>query len=876
MARTEAQKRAVAAFEKRLAESRRKLGLPSGGSSSRGLKTGTKGSTTLYYITDPKTGKVTVTGSPELAGTSYSGGASVQAGRNYGRSGRSRYNPKTAYDAAAAARIAAEKRRKEEELKKAADKFAAKVASQKAKAELNRISAIRSNIIARKGRINERTLIDSKTRDKIEVTSYRQGKDYVQRRYNTKTGEITFHAYGVGRGGGARRKTSVTLGGKPLVKDSAVNVASRYQIRQSNTPGYKLVKAPNGRIFRVKATGKVKVGSALAGSNLLFEDGKIISVDGKTTYARDEYRRPEPEVQLRAKEDKTTARWSRNIKDLRNEISTQRARGNITGINEAKLLGWAFLGTLLDGGRALAGMPKAVVNIIKNPSTLKQLPAGISRAGKDFGILLQTSPSEAFGVIGGEVVMLYGSNFAIKQVGNLSSRVLTRLNPKYVGKAAIGKNLNIKTGGGKSVNLEVVGKIPKEKMLSQVNKQGKKLSAISSQADDIILRQKQRGLIRKPIPGESGFNSATKRLLKKFDDGVITKGELFDLDLMVRSQGAKGLLERTHFADPTGKIRPSRLAVDSKKAGLMDYLSGDITFRKAKPQIFLYEDIKISKFPSYLKKVASKIKARKTLTRAEANAFLEWQLKQTGKFKPVGFISGESEIVLAPGEIIKKVKTVGVTSIKGKRVPIVKVEVLKQSKVLKSLLKKLDDGVITATERAKLQRMLKTQTGFDYGLSSNRVVSAKYVPIRRIGASLLPSIASKLKSGKVYKKLTSKPRLYSRSGKSLRTYKKVTSKSPKKISRKGSPKSPGKSSPKKTSKRGSPKSPGKGSPRLRPRSPAKSPPKVPVVKLPKGFSRNSFNWSFLNDSSLYKLFGFNYFGFFLNYSLSFSSHSSSL
>jgi len=88
-----------------------------GNSSSRGssnnkekYKTGTVGSTTLYYIKDPITGKITVTGSPELASSSYTSGLTVEAGRDYGRSGRSRYDPSTSYDTAAAARIAAEKK----------------------------------------------------------------------------------------------------------------------------------------------------------------------------------------------------------------------------------------------------------------------------------------------------------------------------------------------------------------------------------------------------------------------------------------------------------------------------------------------------------------------------------------------------------------------------------------------------------------------------------------------------------------------------------------------------------------------------------------------------------------------------------------------
>jgi len=94
-----------------------------GGSSSSGYKTGTVGSTTLYYITDPKTGHVTVTGSPELAGSSYSSGSSVSTSRNYGRGRRESYNPSTSYDEAA--KRQAELKRQQEEAQRLADKLKA-------------------------------------------------------------------------------------------------------------------------------------------------------------------------------------------------------------------------------------------------------------------------------------------------------------------------------------------------------------------------------------------------------------------------------------------------------------------------------------------------------------------------------------------------------------------------------------------------------------------------------------------------------------------------------------------------------------------------------------------------------------------------------
>ena len=82
----------------------------SGSSSSRNsnYNTGTKGSTTLYYIKDPVTGKTTVTGSPELASSSYRSGSVVEASRNYGSSSRSSYNPSIQYDQASAAIAKAE------------------------------------------------------------------------------------------------------------------------------------------------------------------------------------------------------------------------------------------------------------------------------------------------------------------------------------------------------------------------------------------------------------------------------------------------------------------------------------------------------------------------------------------------------------------------------------------------------------------------------------------------------------------------------------------------------------------------------------------------------------------------------------------------
>ncbi len=91
--------------------------------------------------------------------------------------------------------------------------------------------------------------------------------------------------------------------------------------------------------------------------------------------------------------------------------------------------------------------------------------------------------------------------------------------------------------------------------------------------------------------------------------------------------------------------RVSRLALGSREATLTDILAGDITFKRAKPQIILFPDVEIGK-----------------------------------EFKPFGLPSSELEVLLRPGAVIKKQKKIAVTLIEGERVPIITAKVLKQVK----------------------------------------------------------------------------------------------------------------------------------------------------------------------------------------------------
>lgn len=430
------------------------------------------------------------------------------------------------------------------------------------------------------------------------------------------------------------------------------------------------------------------------------------------------------------------------VKNYANSIRVRASVGRATQTEQAKLLASGFVGGLTDTVIGLVDLPQTLTYLARNPREITKIPSNIATAGANFGYIMTLNPSEGIAYIGGSLVGIKGTNAAIKGISKVGNKVLTRLNPKFVGDANIGKTLKIKVAPGRTVSVKVVGKIPKQTFAQQINLAGKKVSAISSQADDMFRLLSKKRVVRKPIPGEARFNTATKNLLKKFDAGKITRTELSKLDALIKKQRAKGLLERSFFADPSGKIRPSRLGIAQDRAGIMDYLSGDVTFKRAKPQIFLFDDIQVAKFPRNLQSIAKKLKAGRPINRFEANRILEWQLKQSGKFKPLGFVSGESEIVLAPGEILRKVKRVGVTLVNGKKVPIWKVEVFRPKGITKNLLNKLATGKITNAQRLRLKRLLQRQTGINY--ASSYSPSARYVNVRYLGYNSLGRLSVRL------------------------------------------------------------------------------------------------------------------------------------
>lgn len=545
--------------------------------------------------------------------------------------------------------------------------------------------------------------------------------------------------------------------------------ASRVKIVPSSIPNKVIVTLPSGVKGTISSTGMVVIGKKLGGHRYVFQDGKIISIDGQSTLARKEFVIPEPTI---TKIEQPTGIIARNIKklnDLRKVKSTSSIRNKQRELkNELKLLGVTVATTVIGGVIAIIALPSTLYKLAKNPSKLLAIPTAIKSGLRGFVQTIRISPTEALGMIAGEIYFLRGMGKVTKIIGKVSKPVTIRLNPyfKKVDKGII----NIKTTKGETtLEVGVIGKgVPLKK---QVRLSGKKLEvAVSVQADSIInLLSSRQKFIRKPIPGEEALLVKTRLLLKKFDEDKISRKEFFELNKrLIRETGDKTLLERSLFLDPKGKVRFTRLAGEQPEAGIMDILTGDFTFKTPTPQVLVFTDVSVAKFPAGLRDVARKLKAGKTLTELERIRLVEWQLKKSGKLKPVGDVRYrggiELEVTIAPGELIKRVKKLGVTLINGKKVDIIEVRIFKPNPILKSKVLKADKGLLNKKQLKILEKELERVTGFKSSAVRRTPVGRRRarLPVRglRIGSKAARSRLDRIEerpTGRPPRKVTKGP-----------------------------------------------------------------------------------------------------------------------
>ena len=211
------------------------------------------------------------------------------------------------------------------------------------------------------------------------------------------------------------------------------------------------------------------------------------------------------------------------INNYRDKLRTQKLRKKISPVEESLLLASGFTAGLVDTYVGLLDLPQTFFYLASNPAEIKNIPQSIRTAGENFGYILQTSPGEGLAYIGGSLVGIKTTNYALKSLKKAGNFTLNKLNKKFLGNVKSGQIIKVKVSPTETVNVKVVDKMPKQKLVDQIDLAGKRVNAISSQADDLFNFLKKNKIIRKPIPGEARFKPITKKLLKKFDAGKITK-----------------------------------------------------------------------------------------------------------------------------------------------------------------------------------------------------------------------------------------------------------------------------------------------------------------------------------------------------------------
>lgn len=254
----------------------------------------------------------------------------------------------------------------------------------------------------------------------------------------------------------------------------------------------------------------------------------------------------------------------------------------------------------------------------------------------------------------------------------------------------------------------------------QVELEGKEVTAVNAAADQLTSWLRRKKIIRKPIPGEADFPTNIKNILQKFDAGKkLTTKEFASVNLWLQKNVAPNitLLERSLYLDPEGGLRISRLGIQKESvATFKDVLRGNFQLRGARPQVLIFENAKIAKFPKSLSNVKAKLKANKPLTTAETNQLIRWQVKTGGgKFKPIGstiYEGGkELEVTLAPREFIKRIKNVGFTFIEGKKVTFVTSEIYKPPKVIANKIKLANNGKLSPKALKNFENQLSKILG---------------------------------------------------------------------------------------------------------------------------------------------------------------------
>lgn len=366
------------------------------------------------------------------------------------------------------------------------------------------------------------------------------------------------------------------------------------------------------------------------------------------------------------------------------QLRIERSRGDRTIKGEVQSFGIGAASNFLGGAefvKQLYTQPKETIKSTgKGALSIVTGKARFPEVSK----ILRTDPSYATGFIAAEIGTDVIIGKAATKLGNIADITATRFSSKFV--PLDNDILKLKTVAGDDLIVKTTPKILDESLKTQANVIGKRVDAVSG-GQDFFTRGIDEVTINKKLP------KGTPELEKGF------------------------------FADPRGKLRTSRIGVkDVDTASFADVLSGDVKFGRPKPQAIIFPDTKVSKLP---KGIQSSLDAGKTLTTKQTKALQKFQLTPTGEFKPIGYLSKEPEILLAPGEIVRKRGLIGETIINNKRVTLFEAEV-KTSKV----------GKATAKFTSDINLPKGSVSNKPFGITSSSIRDTKFIPIETVTSPL--------------------------------------------------------------------------------------------------------------------------------------------